>query len=102
VSRVESDEDVPRYRGKGGGRKRWAVEVYRERWLIWGAGWHWSGKYENERDAREGFRAHIKHMEGAGRHWTGVRLINPEGETVAEHRAHTPESESSPASDTRP
>ena len=79
MSRVEADEDVPRHRGKGGGRRPWTVEVYRERFLIWGPGWSKSGVYANERDAREGYRAHVRRMGGAGRFWTAVRLIGPDG-----------------------
>lgn len=81
VSRAEQDQDVPRHRRKKG-RKLWKVEV---RFRYWDFDWCYAARYENERDAREGFAAKQRQST-----YTAVRLIDPDG-NVTEARAPEPE-----------
>lgn len=79
MTRVEEDPDVPRHRRRRA-KKKWRVEV---KWRPWREGsrpeWSYGGTYEDETAARDGFRAHLKM-----RWYTRVRLLNAEGEVVAE------------------
>lgn len=80
MTRVEEDPDVPpHYRRPG--PKRWRVEVkWRtlgrrpERWTTVGG-----GKYQRERDARQSYTRALK-----GRWYLRVRLLDPEGNIIAE------------------
>jgi hypothetical protein len=94
VSRVTDDQDVPRHWKQAPRRKRWRVQVKWRSTRLWGSGWCWGAKYAAERDARRGFESYAT----KGFFYSAVRLLNPDGEVVAEQAIpRTP-----PASETEP